>query len=111
MKKLIDKIKSLDKGTIIRTALLGCAFINQIIALIGMTTYASSPVYQTITVVVTIVVSSLTAWKNNDFTHLAQLAGKILDALRDGKIDEKEVQDLLEKAKENEEVVENETNT
>lgn len=111
MKKLIDKIKSLDKGTIIRTALLGCAFINQIIALVGMTTYASSPVYQTITVVVTIVVSSLTAWKNNDFTHLAQLAGSVLKALKDGKLEEGEIQELLNKAKENEEDVKNETNT
>jgi SPP1 family holin len=103
MKKIIEKIKSLDKGTIIRTALLVCAYVNQIVALIGMTSFASSPVYQTITVVVTIAISAITAWKNNDFTHLAQLAGAVLSALKDGKVDEGEVKALLDKAKENEE--------
>lgn len=103
MKKIIDKIKSLDKGTIIRTALLICAYINQIIALIGMTSFASSPIYQTITVIITIAVSALTAWKNNDFTHLAQLTGALFSALKDGKIEEDEVQSLLDKAKENQE--------
>jgi SPP1 family holin len=111
MKKIIEKIKSLDKGTIIRVALLVCAYINQIIALVGMTSFASSPVYQGITVVVTIIVSAITAWKNNDFTHLAQLAGSVLKALKDGKIEENEIQELLAKAKENEEIPEDEANT
>ena len=107
MKKIIEKIKSLDKGTIIRTALLICAYINQIIALIGMTSFASSYAYQIITVVITLAVSAVTAWKNNDFTHLAQLAGAVLSALKDGKIEEGEIKSLLEKAKENEESVDN----
>lgn len=101
MKKIIEKFKSIDKGTLLRTILLIASYINQIIAVIGMTSYAQSPVYQVISVICTITISAVTAWKNNDFTHLAQLAGKVLSALKDKKIDESEVKDLLDKAKEN----------
>ena len=111
MKKLIEKIKSLDKGTIIRSILFVCAMLNQVIAVIGMTSFASSTVYQIISVVLTVLVSAIVAWKNNDLTHIAQLAGSVLKALKDGKIEEGEIQELLDKAKENEEDVKNETNT
>ena len=103
MKKIIEKIKTLDKGTIIRTILLICALANQIVAIVGMTSFASSPTYQAITVIVTVIVSTITAWKNNDYTHIAQLAGRVLTALRDGKIEEDEVNKILEKALENKE--------
>jgi SPP1 family holin len=111
MKKIIDKLKTLDKGTIIRTALLICALANQVIAIIGMTSFASEPLYQTITVIITVLVSALTAWKNNDYTHLAQLAGKVLLALRDGTLDEEEVNEILKKATENKETSTDETDS
>ena len=111
MKTFINKIKQLDKGTIIRTILLICAYINQIIALIGMLSFATSPIYQAITVIITLIISAITAWKNNDFTHLAQLAGSVLKALKDGKVEENEVQELLAKANENKEDISNETDS
>ena len=102
MKKFFDKIKSLDKGTIIRTVLFVATIANQIVAVIGMSSFASEPWYQIVTVAITAVVTTVTAWKNNDFTYFAQLAGAVLTALKDGKITKEEVKELLEKAAEEE---------
>lgn len=98
MSKLIEKIKSLDKPTIVRAVIYILTIANQIVALIGMTTYADAVWYQITSAVVTIVMSAVMAWKNNNFTYLAQLAGSVLDALRDGTITEDEVKGLLDKA-------------
>lgn len=98
MKTIIEKIKTLDKGTIIRSSLLILSFINEIIALIGATSYASATWYQIISLIFTIIVSSICAWKNNDFTKVAQLAGQVLKALKDKKLEEDEVKNLLSHA-------------
>ena len=98
MKKLIEKIKTLDKGTIIRTILFVCAIGNQIVAVIGMTSYASEYWYQVLSLVFTAIITIIAAWKNNNFTYFARLAGAVLEALRDGKISKEEVLDLLQKA-------------
>lgn len=100
-KKIIDKIKSLDKGTICRTILQIATYVNQVIALVGMTSFASSPVYQWITFGVTLVVTAVSYWYNNDWTNFAQLAGEILDMLSDGKITKKELEEFIQKHKEN----------
>lgn len=98
MKNFIEKLKSLDKGTIIRTSLLILTLINQVIAIIGATTFANAVWYQIVSVVFTVLVSVICAWKNNDFTKLAQLSGKVLAALKDKKIEEEEVKNLLNHA-------------
>ncbi len=111
MKKLFEKIKSLDKGTIIRTILFICAIGNQIVAVIGMSSYASEPWYQILSLVFTAIITAIAAWKNNNFTYFAQLTGAVLTALRDGKITKEEVIELLEKAQKEditEEVISNE---
>lgn len=112
MKKLIEKIKSLDKGTIIRTILFICAIGNQIVAVIGMSSFASEFWYQILSVVFTAIITIITAWKNNNFTYFAQLTGAVLTALKDGKITKEEVLELLQKASKEEgdskEVVSNE---
>ena len=100
MKKLVEKIKSLDKGTVIRSVMLVLALANQIIAVLGATSYASAPWYQISSIVVTAVTSLFTAWKNNDFTTFAKLGTGVLHALKDGKITPDEVTDLLEKSTE-----------
>lgn len=102
MKKLIEKIKSLDKGTLLRTLALALAICNQVVAAIGATSFASSPIYQTISIVLTIITAASAAWKNNDFTYFAQLTTGLLRALKDGKIDENEVKELLDKAQDKE---------
>lgn len=99
MKKIIEKLRKLDKGTICRTILQVCAYINQFVAIIGMSTFASNPVYQWISFGVTLVVTAVTYWYNNDWSSLALLTRDIFDMLEDGKIDKQELEDFLEKHK------------
>ena len=103
MKKIFEKLKTIDKGTFIRTLLLILAAINQVIAIIGMTSFADAAWYQIASVCCTIAISLVTAWKNNNFTHAAQLSQEVLDALKDKKLDEEEIKKLLDKANENKE--------
>lgn len=97
MRKLIDKIKSLDKGTAIRTVVLILALANQFVAVLGATSYATALWYQITSIVVTTATALFTAWKNNDFTAFAKLATGVLHALKDGKITPDEVAELLTK--------------
>ena len=87
----------LDKGTIIRTVTLILALANQAVATIGASTFASATWYQVLSIVVTIATAIFTAWENNDFTHFARLGTGLLNALKDGKITEDEVNELLNK--------------
>lgn len=95
MKKIIDKIKSIDRGTLVRTIVLAIAAINQVVAFIGKTTFASADWYQWLSLVVLIVTAIVAWWENNDITSFAQLGTKIVDALEDGKITTDEVKDIL----------------
>lgn len=99
MTKFIEKLKSLDKGTIIRTIALILALANQIVAVLGATTFANAPWYQVTSLVVTIATTVFAAWYNNDFTYFAKLGTSVLRALKDGKITEDEVKELIEKGK------------
>lgn len=92
------KIKSLDKGTVIRAVVLILALANQVVAVLGATSYASAAWYQIISIAVTAVTALFTAWKNNDFTTFAKLGTGVLHALKDGKITPEEVAELLEKS-------------
>lgn len=100
MKKLIEKIKSLDKGTICRTILQIGAYANQLIAIIGATSFASSPVYQWITFGVTLIITGISFWYNNDYSGLAILVRDIFDMAKDGKITAEEIKEFVEKHKE-----------
>ena len=94
---MIKKIKALDKGTIIRAVTLILALANQFVAIIGASTFANAVWYQIASIVVTTATALFTAWKNNDFTDFARLGTDVLHALKDGKITEDEVKELLEK--------------
>ena len=95
MRKLTEKLKSLDKGTVIRVAALAAAILNQIVAVIGATSFAGAMWYQILSILATVITASLAAWENNDFTYFARLATKVLDALQDGKITPDEVKNLF----------------
>ncbi len=97
MRKIIEKIKSLDKGTVIRTIVLILALANQIIAVLGATSFASALWYQIASIVVTTATAIFTAWKNNDWTYFAKLGSGVMHALKDGKITADEVTELLDK--------------
>ena len=97
MKNIIAKIRAIDKDTLCRTILQFLAYVNQIIALIGQTTWASAAWYQWLSFGFTAAITIVTWWNNNDITAFARLGTKVLDALEDGKITEEEVKGLLEK--------------
>lgn len=87
-------------STIARIGALLVALANQCLALFGRNVlpFTDNAVYQIITVVLTIVVAVISAWKNNDITHVARTAGRVFDALKDGKITEEEVENLLKES-------------
>jgi len=99
MKNIIAKIKSLDKGTKIRTIALIISVINQGVALLIP---HDSSVYIWISFVLLIVNSAISYWENNDWTEAAKLGTEVLDALQDGKITTEEVKELLDKQKQKE---------
>lgn len=101
MKKIIEKIKSIDKGTLMRTIAFGLALCNQIIAAIGATSFASATWYQVATVIMTILTGALAAWENNDFTYFAKLTTRVFYALKDGKITVEEVLKLVDDDEDN----------
>lgn len=98
-KSLFAKLKSLDKGTVFRTIMLVLGWANQVVAIIGSTTFATALWYQITSVVVTILISAVTYWYNNDWTSGAMLARDIFDMLKDGKITEEECQQFIEEHK------------
>ena len=101
MRKFIEKIKSIDKWAILRISSLIMAIVNQVIAVIGATSFANATWYQVVSVVATIITAVISAWYNNDFTFFARLGTKVLDALQDGKITSDEVIDLLKENEKN----------
>jgi SPP1 family holin len=98
MKKIIERIKNIDKGTSIRTLVLIVTIINQVVAFIS----ESSGWYLGLSLIALIISSVVSWWQNNDITPAAQLATKILNAMQDGKISAEEVKELLDKQKEKE---------
>ena len=98
MKKILEKLKSVDKGTIIRSAVLVLAIINQVIAVLGATSFASAMWYQIVSIIATIAAALISAWENNDWTYFAKLGTKVLDALEDGKLTKEEVIEMLKKS-------------
>lgn len=96
MKKIFEKIKNIDFGTILRTILQIAIYINQFIAILGNTSFASSPVYQWISFGITVVITIITYWFNNDWSKLALVARDIFDMMKDGKITEEEVKKFIE---------------
>lgn len=98
MKNILKKLKSVDKGTIIRSAALVLAIINQVVAVIGASSFASATWYQIVSIIATILTALISAWENNDWTYFAKLGTKVLDALEDGKLTKEEVLEMLEKS-------------
>jgi len=89
-----------DAGTKIRIILLVLTWANQIIAVIGQTSFASERWYQITSLVVSVLITAITAWENNDITYFAKLGTQVLDALQDGKVTEDEVLEILEEGSE-----------
>lgn len=99
MKKLFEKFKMRDKGTILRTILQVLVYANQIVAAIGNTSFANNPVYQWVSLGLTIVITAITYWFNNNWTSMAELGQEVYEMIKDGKITEEEMKNFLEKHK------------
>lgn len=89
-------IKSPKIGTIVRTILQVLAYANQVVALIGQTTFASAVWYQWVTFGLTLAITIISYWYNNDWTNFAKVSSEIFDMLKDGKITEDEVKKFLD---------------
>lgn len=101
MKKIIEFFKKFDKGAFCRTVLFYLSLINEIVAIIGSTTFAQSPIYQWVSLGFLAVTGILSWWYNNDYTSMAKLAGQVLEFLKDGRLTEEEVKELLKYPTEN----------
>lgn len=88
--------KKMKLGTIIRTILQVLTYINQIVAIvfqsIGKT---DNPVYLWISVIITVIVTTITYWYNNDWSNLAKTTGEIFDMVKDGKITKEELDNFI----------------
>lgn len=75
--------------TIARTIVLALALLNQCLAIMGKGTIeiAENDVYQTVSLVWTIVSAIVAWWYNNSFTKHARRADELLEALRNGGIE------------------------
>lgn len=87
-------------STIARIGALLVALANQCLAIFGQGAlpFTENMAYQVISLVATIVVAIIAAWKNNDITKLARTAGGVFDALKDGKITETEIENILKES-------------
>lgn len=101
MKKIIEFFKGFDKGAFCRTVLFYLSLINEIVAIIGSTTFAQSPIYQWVSLGFLAISGILSWWYNNDYTSFAKLAGQVLEFLQDGRLTEEEVKELLKYPTEN----------
>ena len=68
--------------------------VSAIVTVIMECCGASLPL-ELIALACTFTLSALCAWKNNDFTWAAKVGTKVMQALKDGKITEDEVKEIL----------------
>ena len=89
-------------STVARIGALIVALINQCLAIFGKNAlpFTENMTYQVVSLIATAVVVLINAWYNNDITRAAILAGNVLRALKDGKMTEAEIVDILQKTEE-----------
>lgn len=88
--------KKMKLGTIIRTILQVLTYINQIVAIVFQTIgKTDNPVYLWISVIITVIVTTITYWYNNDWSNLAKTTGEVFDMVKDGKITKEELDNFI----------------
>lgn len=75
---------NISSGTIARTIVLALALVNQIFAIVGITTLdiAENDIYQIVSLIFTVGASIAAWWRNNSFTPAAVLADETLKNLK-----------------------------
>ncbi len=86
MNELIEKLKKVKPSTVIRTAALGLALVNQMCNQFGFITLADKAqnVYNALSWILTAVTGTAAWWKNNSFSEVAIKADEMLDEIRKG---------------------------
>lgn len=92
-------LKNVKPSTIVRCVIYILVLANQVLAIFGKgLPFTTDLAYQIVSAVLTVGVGLWAAWKNNDFSKAAIAAGKVFDALKDGKITEEETKEMLDSA-------------
>lgn len=79
--------RKIETGTIVRTAVLGFALINQVLTISGKAPlpFSNEELGRAVSTAVTAAASLWAWWKNNSFTQAAILADKWLDNEREAR--------------------------
>lgn len=91
-------IKNIPSHTWVSVVMIILVVINHILAAMGKSPiqFEEAQVTMAVNAVIDIIAFAYVAWKNNSITGYAQLADKVLYALRDGKLTEDEILELIE---------------
>lgn len=76
----------------IRIAAMVMAIVATIILNVTPGTAAST---EWVSLIATFILAAWNAWKNNDFTSAAKVGTEVMHAIKDGKITEEEVKEIL----------------
>jgi len=85
----------MKKSTIIRTITLIIALLNQCVAVFIHFGITEDPTYQAITVIITTITATLSWYCNNDVTKCKVKTGNMTKMLKDNKITQEEVEELI----------------
>ena len=96
MKKIIEKLKSIDKGTLIRTAALAATLLNDLAVVIVTIAGEGHPAYIIISFLASVAAALVAGWKNNDWTKAAQIGTKLMRFIKGGKYTTEEAAKLIE---------------
>lgn len=80
-------MKFISTDTIARTICLAFALINQALAIFGkeVLPFTNDEIYQTVSLVATLITSLIAWWKNNSFTSAAIEADRLMESLKSEK--------------------------
>lgn len=96
MNKIIEKLKSIDKGTLIRTAALAATLLNDLAVVIVTIAGEGHPAYIIISFLASVAAALVAGWKNNDWTEAAQIGTKLMRFVKNGKYTADEAAKLIE---------------
>jgi len=97
MQKFIERLKKVDKGTLIRSASLIVTLLNLVAMGITEICGAHSTAYVVVSIIAAAVSALIAGWQDNNWSDFAILMGKVWNAKKDGKITTEEVEDMLNK--------------
>lgn len=90
-------LKNIPTHTWVSIVMIILVVTNNILASMGKSPiqFGEDQITMAVNAVIDMIAFGYVAWKNNSITGYAQLADKVLYALRDGKITEDEIMDLI----------------